>query len=67
MFVKPAKDRSVRWPGTMRLLNAAGENVPDTSFWLRALARGDVQKATPTTSQSVPAAAPAQAQTDKGA
>ncbi|WP_245191490.1 DUF2635 domain-containing protein [Acetobacter oryzifermentans] len=51
----------------MRLLNAAGENVPDTSFWLRALARGDVQKATPQTSQNVPAATLAAAPAEKGA
>lgn len=47
MFVKPAPGRSVRWPGTLRLLEAEGANVPETDFWLRCLARGDVEKTTP--------------------
>lgn len=50
MFVKPAPDRSVRWPGTLRLLDAAGANVPDTAFWLRAVSRGDVLVVSPSTS-----------------
>ncbi|WP_075632574.1 DUF2635 domain-containing protein [Novacetimonas hansenii] len=47
MFVKPATGRSVRWPGTMRLLKTAGETVPETGFWLLCLHNGDVVKATP--------------------
>ncbi|MBS1067253.1 DUF2635 domain-containing protein [Gluconobacter cerinus] len=47
MFVKPVGGRAVRRPDTMRLLSADGETVPDTAFWLRAKARGDVEDATP--------------------
>ncbi|MCP1229321.1 DUF2635 domain-containing protein [Acetobacter fabarum] len=47
MFVKPAPDRTVRWPASLRLLSEQGAEVPSTAFWLRALARGDVQKASP--------------------
>ncbi|MFT8897096.1 MAG: DUF2635 domain-containing protein [Acetobacter sp.] len=44
MFVKPAEGRAVRWPQSLRLLKATGEEVPSTSFWLRAVSRGDVIK-----------------------
>lgn len=54
MLVKPASGRSVRWPGTLRLLDADGANVPETDFWLRCLARGDVKKDSPP-AQPVPA------------
>ncbi|MFT8785458.1 DUF2635 domain-containing protein [Gluconobacter oxydans] len=47
MFVKPADGRAVRWPGSMRLLKATGENVSETSFWLLALHHGDVVEASP--------------------
>ncbi|MBO1325312.1 DUF2635 domain-containing protein [Acetobacter sp. TBRC 12305] len=47
MFVKPASGRSVRWPGTLRLLDTAGATVPATAFWLRALSRGDVLEVSP--------------------
>lgn len=47
MFVKPADGRAVRWPGSMRLLKATGENVPETSFWLLARHHGDVVEASP--------------------
>lgn len=47
MFVKPAPGRSVRWPASLRLLSEQGSEVPATAFWLRALACGDVQKASP--------------------
>jgi hypothetical protein len=57
MFVKPAPGRSVRWPASLRLLSEQGGDVPATTFWLRALARGDVQEV----SQPVQAAAAAQA------
>lgn len=59
MFVKPAPGRSVRWPGTLRLLDAAGANVPDTAFWLRAVSRGDVLVASPS---AIPALARVQPQ-----
>jgi len=42
MRVKPAKGRAMRWPGTLRLLKYSGEDVPETAFWLRAKAKGDV-------------------------
>lgn len=47
MFVKPAPGRTVRWPASLRLLSEQGAEVPSTAFWLRALARGDVQKVSP--------------------
>ncbi|MFT9360078.1 DUF2635 domain-containing protein [Acetobacter okinawensis] len=47
MFVKPAPGRTVRWPASLRLLSEQGAEVPSTAFWLRALACGDVQKASP--------------------
>lgn len=47
MFVKPAPGRTVRWPVSLRLLSEQGAEVPRTAFWLRALARGDVQNAPP--------------------
>lgn len=58
MQVKPAEGRAVRFPGTLRLLDKAGADVPETSFWLRALARGDVERvqsenSTPTVSAPV--------------
>lgn len=56
MFVKPAPDRTVRWPASLRLLSEQGAEVPSTAFWLRALACGDVQKASPV----VPSTATAQ-------
>ncbi|GAB6854169.1 DUF2635 domain-containing protein [Asaia astilbis] len=45
MRVKPAEGRAVRWPGTLRLLEDTGEDVPETAFWLRAKATGDVIEA----------------------
>jgi len=45
MRVKPAKGRAMRWPGTLRLLKYSGEDVPETAFWLRAKAKGDVVSA----------------------
>lgn len=44
MQVKPAEGRAVRFPGTLRLLDKAGADVPETPFWIRALSRGDVQR-----------------------
>ena len=62
MFVKPAPhpedpeaQLSVRHPRTHAFLNPVGEDVPDTAFWLRRLAHGDVVEAT----RPVPAAEPA--------
>ncbi|GBR21095.1 DUF2635 domain-containing protein [Asaia spathodeae] len=45
MRVKPADGRAMRWPGTLRLLKYSGEDVPETAFWLRAKAKGDVVEA----------------------
>lgn len=45
MRVKPADGRAMRWPGTLRLLKYTGEDVPETAFWLRAKAKGDVVEA----------------------
>ena len=42
MRVKPANGRAMRWPGTLRLLKYSGGDVPETAFWLRARAKGDV-------------------------
>ncbi|WP_086650868.1 DUF2635 domain-containing protein [Acetobacter cibinongensis] len=47
MFVKPAESRAVRWPSSKRLLKQSGETVPDTMFWQRLLANGDVQNVEP--------------------
>ncbi|MFT8463135.1 DUF2635 domain-containing protein [Acetobacter persici] len=47
MQVKPAEGRAVRFPGTLRLLDKSGADVPETPFWLRALSRGDVQSIGP--------------------
>lgn len=55
MFVKPAPGRTVRWPASLRLLSEEGAEVPSTAFWLRALACGDVQKASPTVQETAPA------------
>ncbi|MCE2577547.1 DUF2635 domain-containing protein [Komagataeibacter sp. FNDCR1] len=68
MFVKPAPGRNVRWPGTMRLLKAAGETVPETGFWLLCLHNGDVVKATPPAASAAPATlAPSPAPASGGA
>lgn len=49
MFVKPAKRPGEDRPGRVRLCHAprrfldpAGENVPETQDWHRAVLRGDV-------------------------
>ncbi|MCI2023610.1 DUF2635 domain-containing protein [Acetobacter sp.] len=55
MFVKPAPGRTVRWPASLRLLSEQGAEVPSTAFWLRALACGDVQKASPVVQASAAA------------
>ncbi len=63
MFVKPGPGRAVRWPGTLRLLAPDGAEVPETTFWLLCLARGDIVKTAPPL--SAPAVAPAPATPDK--
>lgn len=42
MFVKAAPGMHVRDPATMRPLPAEGKEVPESSFWVRRLAVGDV-------------------------
>lgn len=42
MFVKPAPGLSVRDPISKRHLPAEGRDVPESIFWLRRLAGGDV-------------------------
>lgn len=59
MKVKPAEGRAVRFPGTLRLLEKSGADVPETAFWLRALARKDVQRVTDSTPSTVSPAQPA--------
>lgn len=59
MKVKPAEGRAVRFPGTLRLLEKSGADVPETGFWLRALSRGDVQRITDITSPVVSTTQPA--------
>lgn len=42
MFVKPKPGVLVRDPKTKAPLQTGGREVPETSFWLRRLACGDV-------------------------
>ncbi len=42
LFVKPASDRPVRRPDTLKHLAVEGEHVPRDAFWLRRLADADV-------------------------
>jgi hypothetical protein len=47
MFVKPAEGRKVRHPITKQHLDAEGAEVPESTYWLRRLAEGDVVPAAP--------------------
>ena len=48
MFVKPAKpDMTVRDPRSRIALPPEGRKVPQTGFWLRRIASGDVVVTTP--------------------
>lgn len=42
LYLKPAADRIVRDPVTLRPLDAEGEEKPDTIFWRRRLRFGEV-------------------------
>lgn len=42
MFVKPAEGRQVRDPVSKQHLPESGREVPETTFWVRRLACGDV-------------------------
>lgn len=55
MRVKPADGRLVRDPVTKRHIPAEGADVPDTVFWFRRLASGDVVHVVPIT-KTAPAA-----------
>ena len=47
MFVKPAEGIQVRDPISYALLPAEGREVPESSYWTRRLADGDVVIALP--------------------
>lgn len=42
IFIKPASDANVRDPITKQHLKAEGENKPETNYWLRRIAAGEV-------------------------
>lgn len=44
MFVKPAAGLKVRDPYTKRHLPESGKEVPESAYWLRRVAAGDVQR-----------------------
>lgn len=46
MQIKPKRGRSVPDPVRGDLLPSEGRNVEESSYWLRRLAAGDVEKAT---------------------
>lgn len=58
MKVWPAPGRRVRDPATGRPLTARGANVPDTAFWRRRLADGDVLDTQPSTAAKPPKPTP---------
>ncbi|ELY2552999.1 DUF2635 domain-containing protein [Cronobacter sakazakii] len=47
MLIKPRRGRSVPDPVRGDLLPAEGRNVDESSYWLRRLAVGDVDKVIP--------------------
>lgn len=49
MYLKPTDGLSIPDPARGDLLPASGREVPETQYWLRRLADGDVQKAKPPT------------------
>lgn len=64
-FVKPGPNPhregeplKVRIPHTHALLAEAGEQVPDTSFWHRRIAHGDVVECDPPKAEPEPAREP---------
>ena len=46
MHIKPKRGRSVPDPVRGDLLPSEGRNVEESSYWLRRLAAGDVEKVT---------------------
>lgn len=47
MFVKPKDGLKIRIPGSKLLLKPEGQAVPDSTFWRRRLADGDVELVKP--------------------
>lgn len=42
MFVKPTEGLKVRDPETMRHIPESGKEVPESAYWIRRIACGDV-------------------------
>ena len=64
MFVKPAEGLAIRDPDLMDLLPPAGRQVPDSGYWMRRLADGDVVETTPAEPPSEPLASGAAAEAE---
>jgi hypothetical protein len=66
IFVKPAGDIPVRDPGdpVLKPLPPEGSTVPQSSYWLRRIADGDVVK---TTAEAIAKAVEAKAKTAQAA
>lgn len=47
MYVKPAPGRTVPDPDRGDILPAEGREVPETQYWLRRLADGDIERDLP--------------------
>lgn len=48
MYVRPVAGRLIRDPHSFAAVPADGREVPETPYWLRALAHGDLVLAEPT-------------------
>jgi len=55
MQIKPLKGRSVPDPVRGDLLPADGRNVEESTYWLRRIADGDVEKIVPSEKAAVAA------------
>ncbi|PNK64448.1 MULTISPECIES: DUF2635 domain-containing protein [Pantoea] len=53
MQIKPKRGRSVPDPARGDLLPSEGRNVEESSYWLRRLAAGDVEKVAPEEKKAV--------------
>ncbi|HEY1136573.1 MAG TPA: DUF2635 domain-containing protein [Xanthomonadaceae bacterium] len=62
--VKPAADKVVIDPATRQRLPEAGAEVPETTYWLRRIADGDVTRAEAAPPKPKPKRAASQADTD---
>lgn len=47
MYVKPVSDRNVPDPDRGDSLPADGREVPETQYWLRRIADGDIEQCSP--------------------